>query len=48
MANIRLRLGISALVAVAIAGAQLFVPEPAEAGGGAMFRIFQSFHGGER
>ncbi len=45
MMRSRIRLGVSAVVAFAIVGGPLFVPEPAEAAGGAMFRVFQSFHG---
>ena len=45
MKSFRLRFGVTSLVALAITAGHLFVPDPAEAAGGAMFRVFRSWHG---
>ena len=44
MKSFRLRLFVSTLAAFAIVAGHLFVPEPADAAGGAMFRISRSWH----
>ena len=46
MKPFNVRLVISSLAAVAIAAGHLFVPDPADAAGGAMFRIRRTFHSG--
>ena len=45
MKSLELRFVVASLVAVAIAAGQLFVPDPADAAGAAMFRVLRSFHG---
>jgi hypothetical protein len=47
MKNSRVRLGVAGFVALAIAAGHLFVPEPADAAGGALFRVYRSWHGNQ-
>jgi hypothetical protein len=45
MKTLNVRLAITGLVAVAITAGHLFIPDTADAAGGAMFRVLRSFHG---
>jgi hypothetical protein len=46
MKTLNVRIVVSSLAAVAIAAGHLFVPDPADAAGGAMFRIRRTYHAG--
>jgi len=48
MKNLKVRLGVISLASFVIAAGYLFVPDPADAAGGAMFRVLRSFHGNQQ
>ena len=48
MKNPRIHLGITSFVVFVIAAGYSFVPDPADAAGGAMFRVLRSFHGNQQ
>ena len=45
MTNVKLKLSVASLVALAITAGHLIVPDPAAAAGGAMFRVLRAWYG---